>query len=504
MVTSVWLMASLLLTMLSRTAAAGAGFIHRQTQSSDNSGMGLRHNIGWARFLGPVVAFSWLLGCASVHNLPVNVPANGGIVDQIHRGFKDVADQDDLLIGLSFSGGGTRAAAFSYGVLSEFDQIPVPRAQDKLLDRLDFISGVSGGSVTAAYFGLKKRAALSDFRELFLLQNAEEGLNTTLSLATMGRALGGGINDQQGFTRWLDTHLFHGATYGQFREVGPPRVWINASDIYNRVPFVFDATAFTAICSDLTKFPLSNAVAASAAVPVAFAPIVVRAYPDTCTDPLPRWVARSVADRSASPMLRSSASAILRYREGKVPYIKLLDGGLVDNYGLAAMTIARESSDTPYGPLTPQQAVKLRRSMFLVVDAKAGVSGNWVQTVDGPNGVDLVKAAIDTTMDASVGASYTAFERTMSDWQSALVKWRCGLSAADRARYGVRPGWNCHDLKFFVGRIGFDQLDPARAAELDKVPTRFNLPQQQVDEVIAAGRDAARINPTLKAFLASM
>jgi hypothetical protein len=203
-------------------------------------------------------------------------------------------------------------------------------------------------------------------------------------------------------------------------------------------------------------------------------------------------------------MLRSSASAILRYREGKVPYIKLLDGGLVDNYGLAAMTIARESSDTPYGPLTPQQAVKLRRSMFLVVDAKAGVSGNWVQTVDGPNGVDLVKAAIDTTMDASVGASYTAFERTMSDWQSALVKWRCGLSAADRARYGVRPGWNCHDLKFFVGRIGFDQLDPARAAELDKVPTRFHLPQQQVDEVIAAGRDAARINPTLKAFLASM
>ena len=131
--------------------------------------------------------------------------------------------EDDLLIGLAFSGGGTRAAAFSFGVLSAFDDIPVPRASDKLLDRLDFISGVSGGSVTAAYFGLKKRAALSDFRERFLLQNAEEGLQTTLSLATMGRALGGGINDQQGFTRWLDAHLFHGATYGQFRAVGPPR-----------------------------------------------------------------------------------------------------------------------------------------------------------------------------------------------------------------------------------------------------------------------------------------
>jgi len=458
----------------------------------------------WSGFLAAVVACSWLAGCASVHNEPVNEPAHGSVVDQLHLGFKEVADEDDLLIGLAFSGGGTRAAAFSFGVLSEFDRIPVPRAGDKLIDRLDFISSVSGGSITAAYYGLKKRAALTDFRERFLLQNAEEGIDTTLSLATMGRALGGGINDQHGFTQWLDRNLFHGATYGQFRQVGPPRVWINASDIYNRVPFVFGATAFTAICSDLTKFPLSNAVAASAAVPVAFAPIVVKAYPDTCTDPLPSWITRAAADRHASPMLRSFASAILRYREGKVPYIKLLDGGLVDNYGLAGFTISRESSNTPYGPLTPQQAVKLRRSMFLVVDAKAGLSGNWVQSADGPNGVELVKAAIDTTIDASVGASYTAFERTMSDWQNALIKWRCGLSAAERHRYGVPPGWNCRDLKFFVGRLGFDQLDPARAAALGSVPTRFHLPQQQVDEVIAAGRDALRINPTLRDFLKSL
>lgn len=458
----------------------------------------------WAGFFGAAAVSLWFAGCASVHNTPVNEPANGSVVDQLHLGFKDVADEDDLLLGLAFSGGGTRAAAFSFGVLSELDRIAVPRGNDKLLDRLDFISGVSGGAVTAAYYGLKKKAALDDFRERFLLQNAEEGINTTLSLATMGRALGGGINDQQGFTQWLDRNLFHGATYGEFRSVGPPRVWINASDIYNRVPFVFGATAFTAICSDLTKFPLSNAVAASAAVPVAFAPIVVKAYPGTCTDPLPSWITRSAADRNASPMLRSFASAILRYREGKVPYIKLLDGGLVDNYGLSGFTISRESSDTAYGPLKPEQAVRLRRAMFLVVDAKEGLSGDWVRTVDGPTGVDLVKAAIDTTIDASVGASFTAFERTMTDWQNALVKWRCGLSAADRKRYGAPANWNCRDVRFFVGRVGFDQLDPARAAELGKVPTRFNLPQQQVDEVIDAGRDALRISPTLRDFLRSM
>jgi predicted acylesterase/phospholipase RssA len=445
-----------------------------------------------------------LLGCAPVYNVPVNLPANGSVADKLKIGFEDPAYTDDLLVGLAFSGGGTRAAAFSFGVLQEMDKVPLRGAAVSMLDRIDFVSGVSGGSVTAAYFGLKKRAALADFRERFLLRNAEEGLTTTLSLSTIGRAFAGGINDSVGFTRWLDANLFEGATFAQFRSIGRPRVWINASDIYNHVPFVFGQTAFAAICSDLSTYAVSNAVAASAAVPIAFAPVVVQAFPGTCTDPLPAWVTRAANDRNASPMLSSYAKAIVRYREGAVPYIKLLDGGLVDNYGISGFTISRESSETAYGPLTPQQAVKLRRAMFLVVDSKVGISGNWVNTVEGPSGIDLLKAAVDTTMDASVGSSYTAFDRTMGDWRESLVRWRCGLSAADRTRFGAGPNWNCRDLKFFVGRLGFNQLDPARAAELEAIPTRFQLPPEQVDNLIAAGRDSLRASPEFRAFAASM
>ncbi|SFL64480.1 Patatin-like phospholipase [Bradyrhizobium sp. NFR13] len=458
------------------------------------------------RSIGVVVTTcALLLGCASVYNTPVNVPVGAhGVTDNLALNFTDPAALDDLLIGLSFSGGGTRAAAFSFGVLQEMEHIPMPRSSDKMVDRIDYISGVSGGSVTAAYFGIKKRAALSDFRERFLLQNAEAGLQTTLSLSTIGRALGGGINDPEALSKWLDAHLFEGITYGQARQVGSPRVWINSSDIYNRVPFIFDATAFNAICSDLGKFPVSSAVAASAAVPIAFAPAVVKAYPGTCNDPLPEWVRRAASSRTASPMLSSYAKAIVRYREGAVPYIKLMDGGLVDNYGVAGFTIARESSNTPYGPMSPQQAVRLRRALFLVVDSKTGLSGDWVNTVQGPDGVELLKAAVDTTIDASVGANYTAFDRTMKDYQSSLVAWRCSLSAAQRASYGARPGWNCRDLQFFVGRLGFDQLDGERAAALESVPTRFQLPQAQVDDVIAAGRDTLRASPVFKAFASGM
>jgi NTE family protein len=36
------------------------------------------------------------------------------------------------------------------------------------------------------------------------------------------------------------------------------------------------------------------------------------------------------------------------------------------------------------------------------------------------------------------------------------------------------------------------------------VPTRFKLPPEQVDDVIAAGRDVLRASPTLRAFAGSM
>jgi len=59
-------------------------------------------------------------------------------------------------------------------------------------------------------------------------------------------------------------------------------------------------------------------------------------------------------------------------------------------------------------------------------------------------------------------------------------------------------------VKFFVTRVGFDQLGAERAAALDAVKTSFRLPPETVDAVIAAGRDALKANPTYVAFLKSL
>ena len=270
--------------------------------------------------------------------MPGNVPLGEALADN-NFGREVPNLDDDVLLALSFSGGGTRAAAFSFGVLTEWSA-PAPDPQGEIASRPRglHIRRV-GGSVTAAYFGLKKRAALDDFRERFLLRNAEEGLNTSVSLGNIARAIGGGVNDSQ-FTTWLDLNVFDGARFDAFREDRRPRVWINASDIYNRTPFVFGRTAFDALCSDIRPYRVAEAVAASAAVPLAFAPIVLETFPGGCSKQLPPLLERARHDPQAQPLLRSFAEANARYRDGSMRFVKLLDGGLVDNFGLSGFSIA--------------------------------------------------------------------------------------------------------------------------------------------------------------------
>lgn len=440
-------------------------------------------------------------GCTSVYNLPQNQPLSG-VVAPPPLGSEIPITSDDVMVSLAFSGGGTRAAAFSFGALKEIEatQIRDRGRSVSLLDRVDFVSGVSGGSVLAAYYGLRKRAALADFRERFLLRNAEESLNTRVSLLNLGRAIGGGLNDATHLPRWLDDNLFGGARFSDFRSNQRPRIWINASDIYNRTPFVFGSIAFDAMCSDLANYPISEAVAASAAVPVLFAPIVLETFPGRCQTKLPPWIARAQANRNTQPLLRDFAQAINSYHTGSVRYVKLLDGGLVDNFGLSGFSIALLSASRPHEPMTPQQAARIRRIFFLVVDAGRGPSGDWSQELPGPTGVELVMATADTATEASTRASFTAFVALINDWVGRVRRWRCALSEAERQRLGVGANWRCNDVSVFVERISFDQLDRTRADALNGIPTRFQLPQQSVDLLIEAGADAVRNNPTFQAF----
>jgi NTE family protein len=444
-------------------------------------------------------------GCgATLDNAPLNKALSGTAkpAQQPDTGMSDT------LVGLSFSGGGTRAAAFAFGVLKELERTQVVNgSRDVTLAReVDFISGVSGGSVTAAAFALDREKTLASFREDFLLANIGSSLRTSLSLANVVRASIGGVNDRTGFQDWLDQHLFAGATYGDAMASGRPILWINASDIYNRTPFVFNQATFGAICSDLASFPLSEAVAASAAVPLVFAPVVLENYAPDCAYDTPGWVTQMAVNPDAPAVLRAKAEAIQRYRENDdVQFVKLLDGGLTDNLGLTGIVLTRLAAEQPYEPLKPAEAIRIERMLFVIVDSGRPPAGDWAKTVRGPEREELILAASDTAVDANMRGSYDYFSSMVSQWRGELIEWRCSLSRAQVQRIAdVGAGWQCDDLEFFTTRVAFDQMpDDSVREELDDIPTRFTLPEDDVDLLIQSGGEILRADDAYRAFLRS-
>ena len=82
----------------------------------------------------------------------------------------------ETLVVLAFSGGGTRAAAFSYGVLEFLRRTQITLADGRtvrLLDAVDVITGVSGGSFTALAYGLYGEKLFDDYEKRFLKRDVQ-------------------------------------------------------------------------------------------------------------------------------------------------------------------------------------------------------------------------------------------------------------------------------------------------------------------------------------------
>ena len=94
-----------------------------------------------------------LSGCTTygvVNNHPIKTQEHGSGYSR--RAWTKANHSEDIGMVLSFSGGGTRAAALAYGVLQGLRDttIAVDGKSRRVLDEVDYVSSVSGGSFTAA------------------------------------------------------------------------------------------------------------------------------------------------------------------------------------------------------------------------------------------------------------------------------------------------------------------------------------------------------------------
>lgn len=437
-----------------------------------------------------------LAGCAA-WNKPINAPLSGSNAPLVEDA---PVDDDGVYVGLAFSGGGMRASAFAYGMTEALREAGV-------LDRVRLVSGVSGGSVTAAQLGLYGPQGLAGYRERYLLTDAEKYMaNSALNPLTVVRGLSGGANGRATFARYLDEVLFRKATFGELRARSRIKTWINATDMANSTPFLFSPETFDALCSDLSSFPISEAVAASAAFPLVFSPVVLEAHQGKCDYAEPDWLTAARFNPEASSAMRAHARALESYADPEgVKFVKLLDGGVTDNFGTTGLAVERARAQAPYAPMTPQEAVKLKRLLFLVADAGVSRDPAWSQRVAGPGGAALAMSIANASLSAATRSGYDAMRGEMRRWHEELIEWRCGLPAAEVRRLrGSTAGWDCRDVKLFVGQANADALPAEMRARLNKVPTRLRLKPDEVDLSIEAGKTATLATPEFNGFLAAL
>lgn len=330
----------------------------------------LRNTI--AQVLTFVVFSMALVGCVSLNyyassNQPViaelqpNRPGTiGGLtIDDLARG----GDGKPVFVGITMSGGGSRAANFSAAVLIELEKLG-------FLRHVSAISSVSGSSLTAAYYGLFR-----DDKQRWNPDNLRELLGTNFEAKWLVRWFWPHNIIRYWFSHFdrsdimkdvFDDVLFQNKTFGDMPP-GSPKVLINATSFTTGKRFVFNDETFRRLQSRLDIYPISHAVMASGAFPAAFHNVTLQNY-------------------------RISASH---------HYEHLYDGGPSDNLGIQTLL---EAARKLYKTTNPQEEPK--GCFLFVVDAYPfqELPGHVVEA-DTRKAVDFI---IDTNAVAATDSLLTA------------------------------------------------------------------------------------------------
>jgi NTE family protein len=434
-----------------------------------------------------------LAGCASygvVDNTRQTGPGPGagtGSADgySIRGGGGNNWGSEDIGLLLAFSGGGTRAAALAYGVLQELRDttVVVDGRERRLLDEIDLVSSVSGGSFTSAYYALYGDRIFEDFEDAFLKRNVQgqliRGLLNPLEwFASTGRT--------EMAVKLYQREVFDGATFRDMQRAGSPLTLINASDLGYGVRFSFVQEYFNLLCSDISDFPVARAVTASSAVPVLFNPVVLENYQD-CKQTKPDWLKAAEERALGDPDMTRVVSGLNSYfkQDGR-QYAHFVDGGITDNLGLRAIYEIVEVSggiDTFVRKLDRKPA---RHLVVLSVNA----STDPEPEMDISNKQPSLGETIGAVTDAQLHLYNTA---TLELMNTSVQRW-----ARDLATPGapVSP--------YFI-QLGFrDIKQPEQRKFFNQVPTSFSLTDEQVDRLVAAGRQLLRNNPDYQRFIADL
>lgn len=398
------------------------------------------------------------------------------------REFQKRWETDDNAVMLAFSGGGTRAAALAYGVLKELRDTPLSaqNSSGHLLDEVHSISSVSGGSFTAAYYGLHGDRIFEDFEEVFLRRDVQGALLHRL-FDPFHWFSGTGRTEMA--VRYYGDAVFQNATFADLWNAGGPMILINTSDFGRGVRFSFIQEYFDLLCSDLSSFPLARAVTASSAVPVLFNPVVVQNHPD-CGNELPGWLQRIGEQAAQDPELAMTVAGLTSYFDrSQLQYVHFVDGGITDNLGLRAFYDVVSLAGGAGHYLEGFKRIAPRRLVMISVNASTSRQSAMDQSPRLPSILDSISAMSDVQLHRYNTATITLVKHS-------LRKWAAQVATPERP------------VELYFILLDLQALrDPQQRHFLNQAPTSFSLTDEQVDGLIAAGGELLRSHPEFQRLL---
>src|SRR6266550_360752 len=306
---------------------------------------------------------------------PLGVPARAPSQGYRFENFpSDGKNSDSLFVILTFSGGGTRAAALAYGVLRELARTSIDTGSRvrSLLEEVDVISTISGGSFAGAFYALYGMDSLPVFETRFLDWNAEGALKHQLLTPTLFKLLSSNYSRSDLAAEVWDERLFHGATFKQIiQRHSRPYLIVNATDMALGSPFSFTQEQFDPMCDDLSEFPIARAVAASSAFPGLLTPITIESHAGHCAFTAPVWATSDSGDAHINADAYRAARDYFSYTDStKRPFIHLMDGGPSDNLGIRPVLRGLTSIARDFSLLRLQGNGQLRRIVVIVINAR--------------------------------------------------------------------------------------------------------------------------------------